>query len=232
MESKCIIEMSEYRDNPIFGQHFSKLTVLRTIEDVATLVEVFENAIMLVDVSQIADVITNESGDYLFVIDGSENKFDFYNFVNNAYTGDTVVNCVNVKLLFPRNNSRGMYTPIGEINEEDAPTGYLDESDSEGILNDIINYIRYTGTDERFPITVDGTVVGRSSAQSDFVIHGNGNLSRSHCKFYRDGLNLIVEDMNSANGTFINGKRLSTCGKSTIDVGDVIKVAGEELVVE
>ena len=232
VESRCFIEESEYRVNPIFGQHFTRLTAVRSVEDVATLVEVFENTLMSVGVNQIAGVLTNEVGDYLFLIDGMDNEFDFYDFVNKAYVGDTVVNCVNAKLLFPRGKSRGMYTPIEELSEEDTPTGYLDEDSADELVTGVVNYVQYTKTGESFPITKEGTIVGRSSSLSDFVIHGNGNLSRSHCKFYKNGLELIVEDMDSSNGTYVNGKKLSTCGKSTIDVGDVIKIAGEELIVE
>lgn len=233
MESRCFIESSEFRVNPLFNQHFTKLSTLRTVEDVATLVEVFENVLMSVGVNQISDVLTNEEGDYLFLVDGVDNEFDFYNFVNTAYTGDTVVNCVNAKLLFPRGKSRGMYTPIDEeLAEEDTPTGFLDEDSVEELSTGVVNYVQYTKTGEEFPITKEGTIVGRSSTMSDFVIHGNGNLSRSHCKFYKNGLELVVEDLDSSNGTFVNGKKLSNCGRTTVDVGDIIRIAGEELIIE
>lgn len=233
MESRCFINRSEYSENPLFRQQFTKLERLSTVEDVATIVEVFENTIDSVSVSSIQGVLTNSDGDYLFLIDESCNEeFDFYDFVNKAYVGDTIVNCVNAKLLFPKGKSRGIYIPMEEVSEEDTPTGFLDESTAEDLANDVVNYVLYRQTGERFPITKEGTIVGRSSTLSDFIIHGNGNLSRSHCKFYKSGLELIVEDLDSSNGTYVNGKKLSTCGKSTIDVGDVIRVAGEELIVE
>ena len=40
-------------------------------------------------------------------------------------------------------------------------------------------------------------------------------VSRQHCQFRRQGLQLIVTDLNSTNGTYLNDRRLET-GKDEI----------------
>jgi pSer/pThr/pTyr-binding forkhead associated (FHA) protein len=51
-------------------------------------------------------------------------------------------------------------------------------------------------------------VIGRrkdSNAQLPFAF-----ISRRHCQFVRDGDRVLVYDLESYNGTFVNGKRAST----------------------
>lgn len=53
----------------------------------------------------------------------------------------------------------------------------------------------------------DVHIIGR---QEDCDIHiDNLGISRHHARFVRDGEGYAVEDMNSSNGTFVNGERVS-----------------------
>jgi pSer/pThr/pTyr-binding forkhead associated (FHA) protein len=57
---------------------------------------------------------------------------------------------------------------------------------------------------------------------------GDPGLSRYHCWIMvKDGAP-CVEDLASANGTFVNGERVRT--RRTLKVGDVIRVGSTELV--
>jgi len=63
-------------------------------------------------------------------------------------------------------------------------------------------------------------VIGRDSSQCDFAVP-DGMVSRRHCLiFSRDG-EIIVEDVGSTNGTYVNGKRVERCN---IERGDVVRV--------
>lgn len=216
--------------------NFKPLMVLKTVEDVSTLVEVFELATLEISVSQIKDVLSDESGNYIFLLDGNKNKFDLYGYINKKYNCITNVNCVNAKLLFPRSKSRGIYTVLegvdssSDLDMEETPTGFLGEEDLLELNS--IHYLYYKKADERVKITNEITIVGRSSIKSDYVIHGNGNISRGHFGIRCEEGVILVKDMGSVNGTYVNGNKIiSGCWKH-VEVGDIIRIAGEELTVE
>jgi pSer/pThr/pTyr-binding forkhead associated (FHA) protein len=68
--------------------------------------------------------------------------------------------------------------------------------------------------------------IGRSS-ENDLVITGDLMVSRNHAILYFDVGSILIEDLNSANGTFVNGNRISTIIK--LDEYDILKV-GNSLV--
>ncbi|MFT5494124.1 MAG: pSer/pThr/pTyr-binding forkhead associated (FHA) protein, partial [Limisphaerales bacterium] len=61
------------------------------------------------------------------------------------------------------------------------------------------------------------------SAQAADVPIVDTNISREHCKLFFDDDRLRIEDSNSANGTFINSKRLGSGG---LKHGDTIRPSG------
>jgi pSer/pThr/pTyr-binding forkhead associated (FHA) protein len=53
-------------------------------------------------------------------------------------------------------------------------------------------------------------IIGRSSDQASLVI-GSPSLSRQHCKIsVTVGGSLSIQDLDSANGTFVDGKRITS----------------------
>lgn len=69
--------------------------------------------------------------------------------------------------------------------------------------------------------------VGRS-ASSDIAVQGDTAVSRLHAAFERYGSGWCVRDLGSANGTFVNGKRLT--GEVHVDAGDEIRVGSTRMV--
>lgn len=64
-----------------------------------------------------------------------------------------------------------------------------------------------------------GTVnVGR--AVDNELVFDDPSLSRKHSRILREGGKLEVEDLNSSNGTFVNGRRV---GRAQVSPGDVIR---------
>jgi pSer/pThr/pTyr-binding forkhead associated (FHA) protein len=57
----------------------------------------------------------------------------------------------------------------------------------------------------------------------------NRNISPRHCLLIMDQESFAVEDCGSANGTFVNGERLSGPGKRTLQPGDRLTVGPLEL---
>ena len=56
-------------------------------------------------------------------------------------------------------------------------------------------------------------------------------VSRRHCKIHRQGGVYLVEDVGSANGTFVNGHRLTVYLPHEIKDGDSLQLGGIKLMV-
>ncbi len=62
--------------------------------------------------------------------------------------------------------------------------------------------------------------LGRNS-DNDIVL-SNSRTSKYHCKFYSDGKNFIIKDLNSKNGVYVNGSRV---GEAVLKNADVINIS-------
>lgn len=69
------------------------------------------------------------------------------------------------------------------------------------------------------------TVIGRSKAKSDCAVLSSTAVSRRHCVLVAGGGGLSVEDLGSANGTFVNGSRLRPHERAALREGDVLTIA-------
>jgi len=56
-----------------------------------------------------------------------------------------------------------------------------------------------------------------------------GGVSRRHCKIHQRGTSYMVEDVGSANGTFLNGQRLTPYLPHVIQDGDELQVGRVKL---
>lgn len=103
-------------------------------------------------------------------------------------------------------------TPVIEDLEE-APTGYL--------LS-----ITLIGSDEQFSYNLTDNIprtIGRSSKSSDIPVGIHGHVSRVHARLQigQDG-SLLIWDNNSTNGTFVNGRRISSTVPTVVNPGDEV----------
>jgi len=53
-----------------------------------------------------------------------------------------------------------------------------------------------------------GMSIGKSGTKADIVIEGNPSVSRKHAQITWQRQKYYIRDLGSANGTFINGKKL------------------------
>ena len=74
---------------------------------------------------------------------------------------------------------------------------------------------------QRFPLNKSALTIGRE-AGNDLVI-GDSEVSRRHASLTWDGSHWIIEDLGSANGTSVNGVRIT--GPKVLERGDVIGLA-------
>lgn len=70
--------------------------------------------------------------------------------------------------------------------------------------------------------------IGANKDDSDVLIEGNQKISRRHAKInYKNG-SYFIADCGSANGTFINGKKIQTDQEAKLNFGDKIDLADEQ----
>jgi DNA segregation ATPase FtsK/SpoIIIE, S-DNA-T family len=72
----------------------------------------------------------------------------------------------------------------------------------------------------------DELVIGRAES-GDGRLDDDPELSRRHARVFRDGGRIVIEDLGSANGTFVNGERLR--GARPLAPGDVVTVGQTQL---
>jgi hypothetical protein len=77
----------------------------------------------------------------------------------------------------------------------------------------------------RFPITQPETAIGREGC--DILLVQDDQVSRRHAQVERRGDALVLVDLDSTNGTFVNGVRLQA--PCTLRPGDVIRVGNTAL---
>ncbi|MBQ8318332.1 MAG: type VII secretion protein EssC [Lachnospiraceae bacterium] len=85
-------------------------------------------------------------------------------------------------------------------------------------------------TSTKIVIDKDNFIVGKSANNSDFVLDTSSAISRSHCRFvkYKDD-KYCIEDLDSKNGTYLNGYQLQSGQLYEISEGDKLKLADIEL---
>lgn len=81
------------------------------------------------------------------------------------------------------------------------------------------------------PIVGEEFLIGKSADKVNGVIEGNPAISRIHCKMLFERGKLLIQDMGSANGTFVNGRRLSAKECMEVEEGSRVKLANKEFVI-
>lgn len=203
-------------------------------EDIATILDVFENVLRNYNSSNIKDLLKNENGFFLFVVGKGEGNFDLYSYLNNYSIDKTIaINCVNARSLFPKELSRGeyvveAYTQISDYNSDS--TDILSTEQIDGLTK--LHQLLHMKTGNIIQITNMGITFGRSSKDANYVIEGNSNITRCHALVYVYEDNMYVRDNNSTNGTYVNNKQAAPQIDVKLNVGDEVRFADEKFVVK
>jgi hypothetical protein len=108
--------------------------------------------------------------------------------------------------------------------EDDEPEGPDDEVDDEVPGGDGPGLLFPWGwqpVDAGTPLEI-----GRVTRNPIPEVAAHGNISRLHARIERAGDGLSVTDLDSTNGTFLNGRRLPPNVPTTAEPGDLIRFAG------
>jgi hypothetical protein len=82
---------------------------------------------------------------------------------------------------------------------------------------------------DEFPLNSAPLTVGRGG-QNDLVLNGDEFASARHARIEARGDGVWVQDLDSTNGTYVNGARV--VGAQRVNAGDVVRVGDTDLVVE
>lgn len=207
-----------------------EVTSLNTVSDVATLVEVFEETVKEVSYKRVKMIVMDSENYFYVVVGDSEYEFDLFEFINRKFNSDAVLSSVNVRYLFPKRLSRGIYddSSVDEVDDDDIATSYLDEDDLD-ISGNVEYNLYHVNTGVTLKVEDKGVLIGRSVKKVDYLIRNNGSIGRVHCNVYinNDG-HLMIHDFDSLNGTFVNGKKINSSNDVRLVEGDVFVLADEE----
>ncbi len=71
------------------------------------------------------------------------------------------------------------------------------------ITNPVLSIIKGPQTGNTFQLNGPETTIGRDPANAIFL--NDMTVSRAHAKIVRDGSNVVIEDLGSLNGTWVDG---------------------------
>jgi two-component system cell cycle response regulator len=124
---------------------------------------------------------------------------------------------------------------IESLSEEKQPSPYLSEDPDERTaivsLSELRNAPRRQSKDRHLLVRVKGAELGRVSrlppeqfrvgrSQDCELWLGDDGVSRKHARIFQEGTTYLIEDTESANGTFVQGQRVS---RQVLRDGDVIQ---------
>lgn len=81
-------------------------------------------------------------------------------------------------------------------------------------------------------IDKDEFVIGKNISKVDGLVDVSNTISRVHCKIYRRSDGFYVQDMHSSNHTYVNGRMLTADELGKIEVGDILRLAEIEFLVQ
>ena len=82
-----------------------------------------------------------------------------------------------------------------------------------------------------FDIQENEFLIGKSREKVQGGITGNSAVSRVHCKIVRKNGDFYVVDMESSNGTYVNGKKIKPGVPEPIFEGCQLRIANAEFIV-
>lgn len=204
-----------------------RVSVLETVSDVATLIEVFEDTIKDIDFKKVKYIVKDSEDYFYIVVSDSEENFDFFSFVSECFNSDIRISSINARYLFPKRQSRGIYESNAE--EEEEATSYLDEEELGFHSENPVYELYQQSTGVTLKIDTKGIIIGRSPKKVDYLIKDNSSIGRVHCNIYVDSRGkLMIHDYDSLNGTFVNNRKVHSSADVEVHEGDTIILANEE----
>lgn len=119
--------------------------------------------------------------------------------------------------------SEFVFEPEEFVEETANPTVFLGSESKE-----ILGELRYEGdgTGSNFILDMPVFLIGSQEEEVNGLIR-TSSVSRRHAAVYKEEGNYYIEDLNSTNGTYLNGEALEYKEKVLLTKNDKVKFAGE-----
>lgn len=85
-------------------------------------------------------------------------------------------------------------------------------------------------TGEKISINKPVFRIGKEKSYVDYFVGDNTAISRSHANIHTEGGEYFIEDTNSTNHTYLNGKLLTSNVKTKLTSGDKVRLANEDFI--
>ncbi|MGN0292255.1 MAG: FHA domain-containing protein, partial [Lachnospiraceae bacterium] len=108
------------------------------------------------------------------------------------------------------------------------PCSLVQESDVDSYVEMKMLQLRKLRNGQVFKISKDGCIIGKSPDMADFVIEGNQAVSRKHAKISKKNNSYYLSDLDSLNGTYLNGRKVRSKEEAVLRIGDIVRIADEE----
>lgn len=127
----------------------------------------------------------------------------------------------------------GQGRPVAPISNSFNETTVLSPMSGETTVlgggNDMVGpHLTRIKTGEKISINKPVFRIGKERSYVDYFITDNTAISRSHANIITAGNEFFIEDTNSTNHTFVNGKMVNANEKIKLSNGDNIRLANEE----
>ncbi len=96
------------------------------------------------------------------------------------------------------------------------------------VLNGNFGVLVRVKTGDRITINNAAFVIGKERSRVNYCVTDNTNVSRQHVRISNRNGTVYAEDLNSTNGSFVNGVKLSSGQPAVLKDGDTLTVADEE----
>ena len=124
-------------------------------------------------------------------------------------------------------SENGSDTMLLQANSNSSETTVLNVSNSMSEKLKIGTLIRLK-TGEKIDINKSYFMLGKDNLHVDYCIKDNGTVSRQHAIIRQAKEGIYLEDNNSTNGTWLNGKKVTYGRAELLRNGDLIKISNEE----
>lgn len=116
-----------------------------------------------------------------------------------------------------------IFEPQEQAEESSNPTVFLG-SETDAVLGEL----RYEGNGNQGNFSIHSPIflIGNQRDEADGIIHAS-TVSRIHARVTKEGEDYYIEDMNSTNGTCLNGEILNYKEKVQLKKNDLIQFAEE-----
>ena len=139
-----------------------------------------------------------------------------------------------------RREGDGNREPVYSVSDEqDMPLFGADARKDYRLSEDVDNTVRFSGSEttgrlygrergNRIDLRTLPVTIGKAQAYADYVL-ADPSISRVHARIYKgEEGGIEIRDLNSTNGTFINGVRLGPNEKARVQRGDEVRFGSVE----